>query len=268
MTDRDPIRLIDDEEAGEALSVDLARAVEHRVDYDVAAGVAAFEASLVGAPPAGVEASVSTAAGGSAAGGKIMLVVFGVVAAVGVGAVAISGESEAPPGRAARAEAPKDDPRPPLVPEPPSVETPEPAAIAVPTVLPSVETDTAPEPSESDAPPPDRPPKQRSTKAKPVAPKAAPPEPAVDKLRAEMEATDRAAKALAGNPARALALAREADAAFEKGLFAEQRAGIKALALFGLGKTDAATKAAERYLRKYPKGTYADKVRARIDKKP
>ncbi|MBL4688972.1 MAG: hypothetical protein JKY37_30555 [Nannocystaceae bacterium] len=106
------------------------------------------------------------------------------------------------------------------------------------------------------------------SKPKPAAkPKAPKPAPAVDRLRAEMEATDRARKALSSNPARALKLAQQADRRFSDGLFAEQRAGIATLALFAMG-SDNARAAGDRYLRKYPRGTYADKVRARLSEKP
>ncbi len=263
MSDREPTRLIEDDGEDAALRLDLTRASDNRVDYDVAAGVAAFETSLAGAPPPGLEASVTPSAAGLT-GGKVMLIVVGLAAAVGVGVVGLGGDTDEPAPVVAQQAAPSEsaDSRPALVPEPkPEIaepRVPEPPTPAVATPQPDLDDGPVPKPELA---PKTKPVRRRPGKTKPSPSEQ--PAPAVDQLEAEMAATNKARRALAGNPSRALQLAREADRTFAGGLFSEQRAGIATLALFALGKDAEATKAAERYLRKYPKGTYADKVRSR-----
>lgn len=265
MSDRDPVRMVEDETEGDSLRVDLQRASAHEVEYDVAAGAVAFEASLVGAPPPGLEASVpGGAAGGGVAAGKLALVVFGVVAAVGIGVALISTEPTAAQQPQREAAAQPLDVRPAVVPDPPRSAVAVPALEAEPEAEREAEPEAKPEVATDSGHRPARP----KPKPKPVAKTKAPkPPPAVDRLRAEMEATDRARKALSSDPAKALKLAHQADRSFSDGLFAEQRAGIATLALFAMG-SEKATTAGERYLRKHPRGTYADKVRARLSEKP
>ena len=270
MSDREPVRMVDDDQEAEALRVDLARAAEHDVGYDVAAGVAAFEASLADAP-AGAEAG---ATGGGLGGGKLLMIVVGVAGIGAAAAIGLSGSGEKPAPVVATADV--EDPRPAIVPEPPVEESPveesqveqgqeqvqdqdqdqdqAQAQDEVEVSEPAVEAEPKPRP--------------RVNKPKPKVPKEPEPTPAVERYQAEMKATDRARKALASSPKKALELARAADKEFPGGLFVEQRAGIKALALLGMGKADAGRKAAEAYLRKHPKGTYADKLRGKLDEKP
>ena len=181
-------------------------------------------------------------------------------------AVGVSKDEPAP----VVAQAEPEDPRPAIVPEPPET-APQPEETAAPAVVPvpnpgplsEPDPDISPDPDPAPEPPPKTPkPKKAKPEPKPE------PSPAIARHQAEMEATNRARKALASNPARALELAREADEEFAGGLFGEQRDGIKALAQLAMGKTDAGRKAAEAYLRKHPKGTYADKLRSKLEEKP
>jgi hypothetical protein len=77
-----------------------------------------------------------------------------------------------------------------------------------------------------------------------------------------MRATDRARRALASDPSRALALVREAEAEFPDGLFAEDREGIAILALLALDRTAEARPRAEGFLRAHPRSSHADRIRA------
>lgn len=268
MTDREPVRMIDDDREAELLRVDLSRAAEHDVGYDVAAGVAAFEASLASAPAGTEVAGSGGATGGGLGTGKLLLILVGVAAVGGAVAVGVSNDEPAP----VVATAEPEDPRPAIVPEPPET-APEPETSAEPAVVPvpnpgplsEPDPDLHPDPDPAPTPAPETP---KPKKAKPE-PKPDPePSPAIAGHQAEMEATNRARKALASDPARALELAREADEEFADGLFREQRDGIKALALLAMGKAEAGRKAAQAYLRKHPKGTYADKVRSKLEEKP
>jgi len=271
VSDREPIRMMEDDQEAEGLRVDLSRAAEHDVGYDVAAGVAAFEATLASAPAGTEVAGSGGAAGGGLGTGKLLMILVGVAAVGGAIAVGVGGSSDEPAPVVAKAE---PDPRPAIVPEPPAQE---PAMPVQPTVAsdPEPEPDSKPAPDLRSDPAPQPVAKDpKPAKVKPTAkpkPKPAPepePSPAVDRHKAEMEATNRARKALASNPGQALELARKADKEFPGGLFGEQRDGIKALALLAMGKTESGRKAGEAYLRKHPKGTYADKLRSKLEEKP
>lgn len=265
MSDREPIRMIDDDQEADALRVDLSRAAQHDVGYDVAAGVAAFEASLASAPAGTEIAGSGGATGGGLGTGKLLLILVGVAAVGGAVAVGVSNDEPAP----IVAKAEPEDPRPAIVPEPleTAPEPEQPAVVALPDPEPLTEPDPDLHPDPDPAPDP-APKTPKPKKAKPEPKPDAEPSPAIARHQAEMEATNRARKALASNPARALELAREADEEFAGGLFREQRDGIKALALLAMGKTDAGRKAGEAYLRKHPKGTYADKLRSKLEEKP
>lgn len=280
MSDRDLVRMVEDDREADVLREDLERASAHSTEYDVAAGVAAFEASLASAPPPAAEsASVTSATTAGTGAGKIVMMVLGVVAVAGVAGVALSGsgdraQSDTPTAVAAESpergspdlESPSPELAKPEARKPDSsAEAPQPAAVALPLEDSSADLAAVPElPEVSEDTP-----AKVSARRRPAAQASKPsvPAPGVDGLKAEMAATDRARKALAGNPGRALTLARDANAEFPHGLFAEQRAGIEALALIALGK-DTAQRTAEQYLRNYPKGTYADRLRDALADNP
>jgi hypothetical protein len=81
-----------------------------------------------------------------------------------------------------------------------------------------------------------------------------------------MRATKSAEDHLRSDPARALTLARQADRDFPKGLFAQERRAIVVLALFDLGRLDEATRQANAYLARHPRGAFADKIREQLEK--
>lgn len=294
----DPGRWVDGgdgDAADEALQLDLARASDHDVGYDVAAGLARFEASIAAAPvgeaggasgssgSAGGAASAGTAASGGA--GKAVLTIVGIVAIAGLGAIAVGGgDDEARPEPAPVVA--QDDAQPrtsappradagelPLVPADPHAEPTEPQTPSTPEppTVPSAPVDPPSETEDTGSPGP-KASSRTAPRAKPTSKSAspskadAPHDEADDAVAREMAATDAARRALSKDPARALELARKADAAFPGGLFAQQRRGIAVLAELALGRGEAA---AQRYLDAHPKGTYAAKIRAALDaKKP
>lgn len=78
-----------------------------------------------------------------------------------------------------------------------------------------------------------------------------------------------AARSLLGVDARrALALAEAGAAEFRAGTFAQEWEGVAVLAMFELGRHDAARVRAKAFLARYPNGTYAPRIRQAIDAEP
>jgi hypothetical protein len=69
-----------------------------------------------------------------------------------------------------------------------------------------------------------------------------------------------AERALAGDPVRALRLAREGELSFRNGYFAQERRYIEVMALFALGRLGEAHAQAAAFLSDYPKAAYRRKV--------
>lgn len=237
MSEQPPERWLDDPDLDADLRAGLEGVRERTADYDASAGLARFEASVSGA---------ATAAAGKAATSTLWWVLAAVVATAAVAAWMWAGSdapaevhAESVPHSAAPPPPVQPDPVPP-VPGSPPVPEPPPAAAA---------------PSLDAGPPPAvEPPRRRRP-----TPKASPPP--ADTLEAEMKATNAAKRALATDPARALRLVRDADAAFAGGVFGPERAGIAVLALLGSGDVSQARRKAAAYLRKHPKGAYAGRIR-------
>jgi hypothetical protein len=82
-----------------------------------------------------------------------------------------------------------------------------------------------------------------------------------DPLQRDMQMLAAANRLLHSNPERALAMARAGDREFPNSMFVEERGHILILALIKLGRTDEARKHAWPYLRRYPKGPFAERVR-------
>jgi hypothetical protein len=86
---------------------------------------------------------------------------------------------------------------------------------------------------------------------------------------AELEHLARVRRLLASAPREALDAARAGQAQFARGLFTEERAGLIIFALERVGQTDAALREGRQFLRAYPGGPFAARVReivARLEK--
>jgi hypothetical protein len=70
-----------------------------------------------------------------------------------------------------------------------------------------------------------------------------------------------ASRLLDSNPERTLALVRAGEKEFPNSMFMEERGHLRILALIKLGRTDEARRRAWPYLRRYPKGPFAERVR-------
>ena len=94
-----------------------------------------------------------------------------------------------------------------------------------------------------------------------------PPEPAPDPndpSLVEIRQVAQAERLLATDPARALAMTRQMRARFGAGYLGEERAYVEVMALHRLGRSQEMRKHAGRFLRAYPRGPYAHRVRRAI----
>jgi hypothetical protein len=78
---------------------------------------------------------------------------------------------------------------------------------------------------------------------------------------AELSLLSPARQLMATHPARALALTDEHAQRFPHGVFAEERAFLRIEALLRLGRTEPASREAERFRRQYPRSTYLERLR-------
>lgn len=274
----DPVRLLEDPTAGAVLRGDLVHAAEAELHgLDLAAGLAALQKAT-----ATVTSSTTVVAGTS------LLTKLGIGAAgVAVAAVALwlgLGDPErpqAPTGaatteRAAAAPSPNASQSPVASVEqatPPASSTAErmPAAARVEapaTPVPSevVQVEPAPMPSE---PKPstrrkgatgDRPSTSAENAGSADAGSAA-----VDSVLREAKLVAKARSNLTRDPARALALAEEAERDFPEGQLVEERRAIAIRALVALGRLDEAQRRAEPFLAEYGRGAHAAAVRRALD---
>lgn len=135
----------------------------------------------------------------------------------------------------------------------------EPVKRAVPRPAPVPEVVDAPLPPAPvvDPAPPTRKP---VAKRQPVEPDPAP-EP-VSSLAAETRLLDRARKAVAGGrPTEALAILREAESAFPRGVLGQERSALRVVALCDAGQLDAGREAAASFVKAHPQSA----LRARVE---
>jgi hypothetical protein len=280
MSTQAPRRWLETEDLDEALRVDLSAAAADDVGYDVTAAVTRFEATLARGGPSGGDggggAGGASSTAGTAAGGKGLALVVGLAVVVGGGAIAWKVAGDGPRTTSAPssvvAEREVAEPQPALDEREVIAEVSAPVDAEGPAnVDPPAEAErpakAVTEPADPEVPTPrtGRP----TTKSRPSTSAPEPTEPAEDdRLHREMRATDRARQALASDPARALSLARKADAEFPEGLFAEDREGIAILALFALDRDAEARRRAAAFLRDHPRSSHADRIRAAMDEAP
>jgi len=86
-----------------------------------------------------------------------------------------------------------------------------------------------------------------------------------DRYVREAKLVAQARRALAGDPARALALTEQVEREFPNGLLGEERRALEIRALAALGKSSEAKSAAKAFLAEYPDGPQAAAVRRAIE---
>lgn len=248
----DPLRLLQDPATAAVLRRDLGTAARG-VPYDVGAGLARFEASLSqGTGTAVTSARFGGASGPLAVGG--LLLIGGLAAALGW---ALAAPEPTPAGLVGRevAAAPmiSSPTPPPFVPE------------VVPEVA-SVDVLAQPQPADAVAvaAPVSRPAKARRPKGVRNEVSVVKDSGPADYLR-EARSLNAARGQLGQDAAQALALAEAGIAEFADGTFVQEWEGIAVLAMFELGKNDAARVRAESFLLRYPSGTYAPRIRQARD---
>jgi hypothetical protein len=287
----DPVRLLEDPSATSALRSDLVHAVEAQVQgLDLAAGLAALQKAT-----ASVTSSTTVVAGTS------LFTKLAIGAGVAVGVVALwlglgddpqadDGERVAPPAVVSAAELEAEDPRggpraralgergeapraaaPVEVmlakAEPAKAGAGEPEPKAQPEVQP-VEPEVTgreagdPKPTSSAR-------RTRATADRPPGEKAGDPSPGPsadgDSVLREAKLVAKARSNLARDPARALALAEEAERDFPRGQLVEERRAIAIRALIALGRLDEAQRRAEPFLAEYGRGAHAAAVRRALE---
>jgi len=248
-----PKRLLEDPDTAAALRSDLHTVASHQVNFDLAAGLARFEAGL------------AAGTGASAAGLKATLLKLGIAGVVAGGAVvgvalwsgnalwssnAPSNEPHTvltnsaapahakPPSAAVRAATPAPAPAAPSVAE---SATPGSAAETEPTV---VKHATA----------------RPAAKARP-APAASPSEKRDDLLQREVQQLRQIRQLVSANPGQALALANEGHSTFKGGVLYQEREALALQALSALGRRSELEARGERYLRAFPNGSFSNRIR-------
>jgi hypothetical protein len=236
-----PPRLLDDPEVGEALKRDLRCAIEHQLEFDVAASVARFEAALAG----------GSAAGGATQGALLKWLVVG-AAGAGIGAALYL---------SSQGSAPEQAPAPPAKSE---VRTSERAVPAEPSEAPA-----QPEMIRADELAVEEPPEAPIKMAGKPAP--TPPgdaskdlESANDLLAREVAHLKSVRQALAGDPARALGLANAGHAEFKAGVLYQEREALALQALNSLGRRAELEERGQHYLKAFPSGSFSDQVRTML----
>jgi hypothetical protein len=218
----DPPRLVDGADPELRGALEAARA-----DVPDARRLARIAAGITAA---GLAAGSGTAAAAAPVAGWKVLAVLGVLGAATLGGVVAVHESAAPPSRTA-----------PSTPASNAPSAPPAASVSLPLA--------APEPSVSSAPAPTH---------VPSAARSAPaPNP-----EAELALLDEAQRALAGEPARALALAAEHGRRFPDGILAQEREVLAVTALARLGRIDEARARAGAFHRRWPSSAHGRRIDA------
>jgi len=241
----EPVRLLNDPAIGAALRRDLGSVARVDVGYDVAAGLARFEGNLA----AGTGVTKSAGASGGAIAGAALLLAGGLTAALLLWPGQAPTPETIPSGTGSIAAAPVMTP-PTVPPLAPALDAEYATRIPLaepPTPIKSIKRPVRPRPSEADP-------------ADVGSPPAATP---TDALR-EARNLQAARGQLGRDAAQALALAEAGAAEFKAGTFVQEWEGVAILALFELGRPEARARG-EAFLRTYPSGTYAQRVRQALE---
>lgn len=249
MTQVDPIRLIDDQHVSAQLRADLHVAASHPPGYGVEAGLARLQQQLR-APPAG--SSPPAAAGGWG--------IVGVVTSVGLG-IALLGYNAGPPPLPASPPSAMQE-RVAAAPTPVPVQQNQAAVVAAPQPVLAPPPTQLPDEVADDAPPPEETQNRRRAAHKPEGKRSASRGKTDDnRYLREVRKLNRARTELAKNPQKALALAEAGRREFAGGALAQEWDGVAILALVKLGRKQEAQTRGQRFLQRYPDGTFARKVR-------
>jgi len=258
-----PKRLLEDPETAAALRSDLHSVASHQVNFDLAAGIARFEASLAagsgaaGSGAAGSEAAGSEAAVASLKATLLKLGMAGVVAGGAVLGIALYSSNE-PDAMSTNSAMLTNS----------AVSTPPPSPAIAPAVT-RAATPAAPSAAEtverSDAAEPPVEPVKRAT-ARPAAkarqlPAASSTETRDDLLQREIQNLRQIRQLVSANPGQALALANEGHSTFKGGVLYQEREALALQALSALGRRSELEARGDRYLRAFPNGSFSNRIR-------
>lgn len=243
-----PKRLLEDPDTAEALRADLQAVVDHRLGYDLAAGVARFEASL----------ATTGAAGSVGSSLALKLGAIGVVAG-GLGlAVFVGSESTTSPPTALDQSPQSSEPV--REPQPTSPRDPKPEPVREPVATPSEPASEPAREAHAESPPTPVPRVRAIPTQKPVAaakPSAGP----SDLLAREVQQLRLIRQTLGSNPSRALDMATTGHREFRGGVLYQEREALALQALNALGRKAELERRGQRYLQAFPNGSFSDRVR-------
>jgi hypothetical protein len=275
----DPVRLLEDPSAGAVLRTDLVHAAEAELHgLDLVAGLVALQKAT-----ATVTSSTTVVAGTS------LLTKLGIGAGVAVGVVALwlgfggdpelDGERVTPPAVSSAPSPEDEDPRgglgaasdrvegsaaPVRAEAPPAPAKPEPVLVEPePAAAGDAEATEVTEPKPASARR-----KGAAGSRSAVDKPAKATEVAVDDVLREAKLVAKARDQLGRDPARALALAEEAERDFSQGQLVEERRAIAIRALVALGRLDEAERRAVPFLAEYGRGAHAAAVRRALETDP
>lgn len=243
-----PKRLLEDPETAAALRADLHTVASHQVDFDLAAGLARFEASLAAG-------SVIAAASVKPSLTLLKLGMAGVVAGGAVLGVALFSANDPSPETpvntvSAPVVAPALEARAPVTAAPRAAAPPSADAVA-PALSATQQPSAAQKPARATARPTQK-----------AAPQPAPSaESRDDVLLREVQQLRQIRQLVGSSPSQALALANEGHATFKGGVLYQEREALALQALSTLGRRSELEARGERYLRAFPNGSFSTRVR-------
>jgi ribonuclease E len=254
-----PPRLLDDPTLAPELRSDLERTAAAPSGYDMATGLAGFQAAIAAslAAPAGGGAGAhasATASAGHAAGAAKAAGVLGsagaklAIAGLGTAAVmaaAVAGWTSRPQTPTTPSAATVQRVAAPSVPSGAAAE-------ALPTPIAEDQPTSAAEPAGAPEPALAQEPQHALAPARSVAIKPRALGTAQDPLRAEIAQLGQIKTLLASDPASAYRLARAGNRQFRHGILGQERDALAALALWNLGRHAEAKSAAQTFASRYP----------------
>lgn len=246
-----PKRLLEDPETVAALRADLHTVASHQVNFDLAAGLARFEASLAAG-------SVVAAASVKPSLTLLKLGMAGVVAGGAVLGVALFSANDPRPETPANTVsapvvAPALGPRAPVTKAPPRAAAPPSADAVEPALSATQQPSAVQKPARATARP-----TQSAQKAAPAAPSA---ESRDDLLLREVQQLRQVRQLVGSSPSQALALANQGHSTFKGGVLYQEREALALQALSALGRRSELEARGERYLRAFPNGSFSTRVR-------
>jgi hypothetical protein len=234
-----PKRMIDDHTQSEIVRRDLARTAAAPIDYDLSAGLVRMQASIGAAlprakPPSSSPPALSVQPSAMGLPLKWVLLAAGGATILGLGITTSLRRNARAPTQAETAH-----------------------SIELPVLISS-------SPLVATEPPPPIPQESASTRIAPRPPRPSPSassEPTKNTLSEEIAQLETLRSLASENPAQAVTMADEGQRRFNHGIFEQEREAIAIRSLARTGRMDEAQTRARRFLDRFPKSPFAEKIR-------